>query len=248
MKNTILQTISQLGLNRLQRREHRVMMFSVMTLLFTGIIAFASIPGPDGVIHGCYNNKGDASLRIIDSNAQCKSNETALNFNQTGPQGPQGIQGVPGPVGPQGPQGFQGPQGATGPQGPQGETGATGPAGASGASTAYHTQTNTESFFAFNATPVLSKNVPAGSYVINAKIVLYNGDGSDPQTGTCSLSTGDKITARVDGGPNGANHQVVALQDAVTFNAPATISLSCGGYNIFGEHASLTAIKVDSIQ
>ncbi len=88
MKKTFLQTIEQLGLSSLQRRRRgrRVLMLSTMTVLFTSIIAFASIPGPDGVIHGCFNTKGESGLRIIDSTAQCKSNETALNFNQTGPQ------------------------------------------------------------------------------------------------------------------------------------------------------------------
>lgn len=86
MKKTFLHTIGLLGLNGMQRRSRRVLMLSTMTVLFTSIIAFASIPGPDGVIHGCYKKNGDLGLRIIDSTEQCKSNEIALNFNQTGPQ------------------------------------------------------------------------------------------------------------------------------------------------------------------
>ncbi len=105
MKKNFLQTIGQLGINGLQRRGRRVVMFSTMTVLLTSIIAFASIPGPDGVIHACYTPRGNGSLRVIDSTEQCKSNETGLEFNQTGPQGQQGI---PGPAGPQGIQGEPG--------------------------------------------------------------------------------------------------------------------------------------------
>jgi len=62
-------------------------------------VAYAAIPGPDGVIHGCYQTiKG--SLRVIDSSASCSAGETPLTWNQTGPQGVQGIQGPAGPAGP----------------------------------------------------------------------------------------------------------------------------------------------------
>jgi hypothetical protein len=55
-------------------------------------IAYASIPGPDGVIHGCYKNSNPAqgALITVDSAASCPSGYTALNWNQTGLQGPAG--------------------------------------------------------------------------------------------------------------------------------------------------------------
>jgi len=92
-----------------------------------GVVADASIPGPTGVINGCIGNNG--VLRLIDSAASCQQNETAVSWNQTGPQGQQGAQG---PVGPVGPQGAPGSQGPAGPAGPQGSTGATGPQGSQG--------------------------------------------------------------------------------------------------------------------
>jgi hypothetical protein len=66
-------------------------------VLAGGTVALASIPDSAGVIHGCRNNK-DGSLRIIDTDAgqTCKSSETALPWNQTGPQGPAGPAGPPG--------------------------------------------------------------------------------------------------------------------------------------------------------
>jgi hypothetical protein len=83
-------------------------------------LAYASIPDGNGVIHGCYSVNGQgqvdgsASLRVIDPastnpNGQaCKSNERALDWNQTGPtgaRGPTGPTGQAGPTGPQGPEG-----------------------------------------------------------------------------------------------------------------------------------------------
>ena len=64
-------------------------------------IAHAAIPDSSGVIHGCYGNR-HGSVRVVDDPTTCKHNETALNWNQTGPQGPQGPVGPPGPQGPQG--------------------------------------------------------------------------------------------------------------------------------------------------
>ena len=83
------------------------------------VIAYASIPGANGVIHGCY--KRDGSLRVIDAaTEQCRNAETPIRWNRTGPQGPQGQAGEPGATGATGP---AGPTGATGPQGPPGPGG-----------------------------------------------------------------------------------------------------------------------------
>jgi hypothetical protein len=67
----------------------------IAALLLLGGIAYASIPGPDGTIHGCYKNNTGA-LITIDSAASCPSGYTALNWSQTGPPGPQGTPGISG--------------------------------------------------------------------------------------------------------------------------------------------------------
>ena len=56
-------------------------------------VAYATIPGSNGVIHGCYNKAG--VLRVIDvsDGTACVAGETALEWNQQGPQGPQGPPG-----------------------------------------------------------------------------------------------------------------------------------------------------------
>jgi hypothetical protein len=70
--------------------------------------AYATIPGGDGVIHGCYMKSG-GTLRVIDASVtKCKSTETSLDWSQRGLPGPQGD---PGPAGPQGEQGEPGAPG-----------------------------------------------------------------------------------------------------------------------------------------
>jgi hypothetical protein len=96
---------------------------------FAVLAAAASVPAHAvTVIHACVN-KQTGAVRIVATAANCKVTETAVTWNQTGPQGPQGPQGVAGPQGPKGAQGAQGPQGTQGPQGPAGPQGPQGPAG-----------------------------------------------------------------------------------------------------------------------
>lgn len=67
-------------------------------VIFAGGVAVASIPDGSGVIHSCYKNS-TGSLKVIDSASQsCASGETALTWNQTGPQGPAGANGASGYV------------------------------------------------------------------------------------------------------------------------------------------------------
>ncbi len=250
MKKTFLHTIGQKGLSSLQGRGRRTLVLSTMTVLFMSIIAFASIPGANGIIYGCYSNS-NGTLRVIDnSTTQCKSNETALNFNQTGLPGPQGLQG------PQGATGATGAAGPQGPAGPEGLQGATGPAGASGTSAAYFARQNGSTYLNPSPTQILSKDVPAGSYVINAKVVGVNRSGF-AQTLVCSLGSGDDTsTVRIAsaGSSFGGTRQILVLQDARTFSAsaPATITLTCNVddaifSSLYVESGVLTAIKVDAI-
>lgn len=105
----------------------------VGTLGVAGIAA-TSIPGQGGVINACYNNI-NGGLRVIDSatTVVCKTGETAIQWNQAGPEGPVGPQGPGGPPGPAGSAGPVGPQGSAGPEGPVGAQGPVGPAGPAGA-------------------------------------------------------------------------------------------------------------------
>jgi hypothetical protein len=77
--------------------------------------AIASIPGKTGAINACYANSGGA-LRVIDfaKGQGCKSTETRLSWQQTGPTGPPGQAGAAGPTGPRGEDGSRGPTGDVG--------------------------------------------------------------------------------------------------------------------------------------
>ncbi len=80
---------------------------SSLLLLATMIagMLITSLPSQaQNVIYACIT-KSTGQIRIVSTTGQCKSNETSISWNITGPQGTQG------PVGPQGPEGPQGPVG-----------------------------------------------------------------------------------------------------------------------------------------
>jgi hypothetical protein len=91
----------------LGRGHWRLGAFVAATIGVTaGGIAYASIPDGSGVIHACYKKSG-GTLRVIDDSQQfCDSNETPIQWSQTGPQGIPGPQGPTGPTGPTGPAGH----------------------------------------------------------------------------------------------------------------------------------------------
>jgi hypothetical protein len=77
------------------------------SLLVGGAQAAGVIPGPDGVIHGCYQDN-NGKLRVIAAGETCQRDETALPWNQAGAPGAKGDKGDRGDAGPQGPQGLPG--------------------------------------------------------------------------------------------------------------------------------------------
>jgi hypothetical protein len=94
---------------------------------------------------------------------------------------------------------------------------------------------------------VVSKQVPAGSYIIFFKVVLEGGDNSS-QDAACSLSTGDSGTLVMPEFDEAGRKAVLVLQDAATFSATTTITAHCTGFKVGAEKPTLTALRVDSIQ
>jgi hypothetical protein len=113
----------------------------------------AAIPDPSGVIHACYRANGN--LRLVDK-SNCTSSETALTWNQTGPQGPAGAPG------------------------PQGQSGAPGPAGVAG-----YEIINTHETFPLNGSIEVTATCPTGKRVIAegyvAPSVLDTASSSRPE-------------------------------------------------------------------
>jgi type VI secretion system secreted protein Hcp len=91
------------------------------------------------VIRGCVERNG--TLRVLEGDDNCRKSETAIQWNQIGPQGlqgPPGANGAPGVAGPPGANGAPGEQGAPGAQGlpgPAGRDGRDGRDGVSGGGT-----------------------------------------------------------------------------------------------------------------
>ena len=100
-------------------------------LVGSAVSAASAIPDSSGVIHACVK-QGHGQLRIVADAGDCKHNESALSWNQSGPAGPAGTPGAAGPPGPAGPPGAAGAAGPAGPQGPAGPPGPAGPAGPQG--------------------------------------------------------------------------------------------------------------------
>jgi hypothetical protein len=96
-------------------------------ILAGGAAALAATGSEDGQLHACEGQRG--LLRLVEDPSDCTTAETAVSWNQFGPQG---VPGPIGPTGPAGPQGELGAQGEPGPHGIQGETGVVGPAGPEG--------------------------------------------------------------------------------------------------------------------
>jgi hypothetical protein len=75
------------GSRALRSRPAIAAFAAAVVAVFFGGVAYASIPGPTGVINACYTTKSPHTLRVIDSTAKCPTGTTALNWNQTGPPG-----------------------------------------------------------------------------------------------------------------------------------------------------------------
>lgn len=96
---------------------------ALVVIAVLGGVAYAAgggIPGPGGVITGCYS-KNNGQLRIIKANKRCNLRlERRLKWSQTGARGLTGVRGAPGATGSTGTTGATGAVGATGPTGPAG--------------------------------------------------------------------------------------------------------------------------------
>ena len=163
----------------------------VATLIaLLAVPVFASIPGPGGVINGCFQ-KSTGKLRVIDPSSArpslnaCHQDELAIHWNQTGAAGPPGPPGPAGPQGPAGPAGAQGPQGPAGPQGaagPQGPAGPMGPPGVSAYEEMSHQEFVTAGAFA-NITVSCSagKKVLSGGYDVETPddVKVFSSEPSD---------------------------------------------------------------------
>ncbi|HEX4725154.1 MAG TPA: hypothetical protein VH333_21775 [Pseudonocardiaceae bacterium] len=189
-----------------------------VALTAAGAIAYAAIPDPSGAIHGCYDTTL-GRLRVIDPAStnplsnRCVPTETAISWNQTGPQG------IPGPQGPQGQQGAKGDTGAQGQKGDPGDPAAM-PHLYSGVSS------TGEQFMSNTPATIMSVTVPTGQYEIQARLSAANG-GSASAEGFCGLVIND-----VNGPSNefllaGGTESPVVILAQETVTGPTVLTISC---------------------
>lgn len=211
---------------------------SVVTVaLAIGGVAFAAIPGANGVISACYD-KQSGQVRVYDAAGGtpkgCGKTEAAITWNQQGPKGDQGDQGPQGPAGPAGP---AGPTGATGPAGP------AGPAGPGGTSLGF---SGSRGFVPLAGTEtIISRTLPAGRYVLFAVVSGLNGDaGNDDAHAGCTIP-GTEVNVIISEDVAG---DVAALTSEHTHSGGA-IELKCtevsGDFRV--NSATLSGVKVDSL-
>jgi hypothetical protein len=235
--------------------------------------AQAAIPTPPSTIVACvhHGNGGFYQAR------HCARKDASMSWNARGLQGPAGApgpkgeQGAPGTTGPAGERGPAGPQGAAGERGPagpagrdgrdghdgrEGPDGHPGPPGLRGPSDAYNSETDGGSPLSLpgdlQTVTVRTVSVPAGAYLVLAKIQLHN-TGTGPAAVSCSfLGETDAQDALVPPvGAFGAGLGEITLQHAQTLSAAGTLSVRCTAYGP-GSHVvtafdKLTALAVGAL-
>jgi hypothetical protein len=123
----------------------------------------------------------------------------------------------------------RGPRGATGARGATGTPGATGAAGPTGPSEVYAAGTAFLATLPATETSLGSMTVPAGSYVLEAKVSMESptGGGSDSE---CTLGGpfGSSIIWDQGSAQHNANSDdVISLLAVATFTAPQVVELDC---------------------
>jgi Collagen triple helix repeat (20 copies) len=206
---------------------------AVVALVFAmggGAFAITSIPGRNGVIHGCYQ-KRTGTLRVMAAGKRCRRSEKAIAWNQKGAQGQPGVQGI---------QGQPGPKGDAGLAGPKGDTGAPGQAGPSGVVGAEATGFGS----ALPVTLTFTKKLAGTELLITVSGTGFEstagvtGGLDESLTGPGFNETGGPITALFFN--NAGEHMTLPTTQSVESNAPA------GNYTLTVSSSSIDPLHTDS--
>jgi len=166
-----------------------------------------------------------------------------------------GRRGKRGPVGPQGAKGEKGDKGDTGPQGSQGPQGNEGPRGPSNGYEAFKDSIGLLS--TSSLATIGSLAVPAGSYLVSAKLMIAN-EGTARAKTTCELFNdldGNKDRSEVTTEPIESTsyfgRAMVTLQAASSFSASTHWRVRCiaelGTAEIRASWLKIQAIQVGSL-
>jgi hypothetical protein len=149
--------------------------------------------------------------------------------------------------------GGKGATGATGAQGSAGIKGEAGAPGANGASAGLSEENNPAVFLESSPAeqPVANiVNVPAGSYIMNAKVSIENEGGTEALV-TCYLHAGtdvDEASTGLDKFPAADYIQTVALTLGHTFASPGAVVLTCNDRSVSGVVAHDAKISLVQVQ
>lgn len=184
--------------------------------------AYALASSAGGTINACVKHNGGALYKA----AHCANHDTALSWSKQGPPGPAGAQGLPG---------------------------SPGTPGARGPSNAYSSLDDGPTSINSSAeTPVVSVTLPAGNYILLAKLVPYAASGGT-DAAVCDML--DPTGVLVDRGESVVDSNTISF-DTVTLAGPlttaggGTVRVQCKadvGSGIEILHAHLTAIALGAV-
>lgn len=214
------------------RRHMYVAVMVAALVVVGGGFAYASIPGPDGVISGC-RNKSTGVLRVIDRDAgvRCRASERALDWNQVGPQGPPGQEGA---------------QGAAGVQGPPGIV------------NAIFAGSRTHVDLVPSPTQILAVDLPAGAWYVQGIVGLGNFSGQRVPVLCAVGSTGGSytttsITALAPYPGTGGDAVSLPVSAVFTLDQPGRAWIECmsntgnPGVTAFAEGRQMTAVSLANV-
>lgn len=140
-------SVDRKGVQMQEYRNRRTWTRVGLSLLAVGVVgglAYAAIPGANGVIQGCYD--GGGSLKVVDA-LPCPKGHTPLPWNQ---------------------------QGVKGDKGDTGATGATGAPGAAGQREVFFAEKITDMDLRHDFNIIVDMFLLPGRYVVEGSIELYN--------------------------------------------------------------------------
>jgi len=139
-----------------------------------GVLAASPAAGA-ATIHACVK-KTSGATRIVGAKAKCRHGEQSLSWNTAGPAG------------------------ATGASGAAGAKGANGTNGTNGAAAGFVARSTESVPIAAKATVLLSKLLPPGSYILNAKsIVVSSSKAAETAALECGVFEAPGTTPRPKG-------------------------------------------------
>jgi len=167
---------------------------------------------------------------------------------------PSVLKSLRGKTGKTGSAGAKGPTGPQGPTGAKGETGAEGKAGASAGLSEVNNGPVTLEELSAEQTVANIPNVPAGNYIVNAKVTLENDDeieGASGTTVTCYLRAGtdvDEATTHLASYPGPGNIETLPLTLSHTFASVGAVELTCNDFKHGHSFIAALQAKISLVQ